>query len=379
MPLAAHPDLASRFEPALGIWDQLRKALALPSEPADIDGCNTTATGIGMIVKETIVETLTTLDPDDSTIEPRLATAWEYLGNGTWRISLREGVFGDILCARMVERKAVGLVTDGVFRDLQGVLGTGLSVWCLGAAAAPSVAGLTFVGWEETVGCGGVCVIPGDSIVADHDGAEVIPCAYLAQVLDEAPEQERREGWIADEVGRGAKLPGLAFPLMIVVIAANNGPWPALVLAASEPEAHARIMHDAHLSIAAFGGTFLMMVGPSFFFDNEKDVHWVRFVEARMARYATLRGIEISLGAMYVRLMTIMLVEKGTLTQHPSYLEHGAFYAIIALSMITFAQRPRRVQALPLRSHAMECKRRGPDEAIARCVLGKLASQSASP
>lgn len=119
------------------------------------------------------------------------------------------GVFGDILCARMVKRGAVGLVTDGVVRDLDGVLGTGLPVWARGAAAPPSVAGLTFVGWEETVGCGGVCVIPGDTIVADKDGAVVIPAAYLGDILREAPEQERMEGWIVNEVENGEKLPGL--------------------------------------------------------------------------------------------------------------------------------------------------------------------------
>lgn len=119
------------------------------------------------------------------------------------------GVFGDILCGRMVRRKAAGLVTDGVVRDLQGVLATGLSVWARGAAAPPSVAGLTFVGWEETVGCGGVCVIPGDTIVADQDGAVVIPAALLDEVVAEAPEQERMEGWIVSEVERGEKLPGL--------------------------------------------------------------------------------------------------------------------------------------------------------------------------
>jgi len=119
------------------------------------------------------------------------------------------GVFGDILCARMVKRQAVGMITDGVVRDLEGVLGSGLPVWCRGAAAPPSVAGLTFVGWEETVGCGGVCVIPGDTIVADRDGAVVIPAAYLGEILEEAPEQERMEGWIVNEVERGEKLPGL--------------------------------------------------------------------------------------------------------------------------------------------------------------------------
>lgn len=119
------------------------------------------------------------------------------------------GVFGDILCARMMKRNAAGLITDGVVRDVEGVLGTGLSVWARGAAAPPSVAGLTFVGWNETVGCGGVCVQAGETIVADRDGAVVIPDALLEEVLVEAPEQERMEGWIVDEVARGEKLPGL--------------------------------------------------------------------------------------------------------------------------------------------------------------------------
>ena len=37
------------------------------------------------------------------------------------------GIFGDILCARMVKRGVAALVTDGVVRDLEGVLGTGLA------------------------------------------------------------------------------------------------------------------------------------------------------------------------------------------------------------------------------------------------------------
>src|SRR6476620_5370637 len=72
------------------------------------------------------------------------------------------GIFGDILCARMKKRGVAALVTDGVVRDLEGVLATGLPVWCQGFAAPPSVAGLTFVGWQEAVGCGGVAVFPND-------------------------------------------------------------------------------------------------------------------------------------------------------------------------------------------------------------------------
>ncbi|WP_088348630.1 MULTISPECIES: ribonuclease activity regulator RraA [Rhodomicrobium] len=119
------------------------------------------------------------------------------------------GVFGDILCARMRYRKVAALVTDGVVRDLEGVLATELDVWAAGAAAPPSVAGLTFVGWQEPVGCGGVAIFPGDLIVADKDGAVVIPQAIVEPVLAASIEQEAFEAWIVEEVRAGAALPGL--------------------------------------------------------------------------------------------------------------------------------------------------------------------------
>jgi regulator of RNase E activity RraA len=119
------------------------------------------------------------------------------------------GIFGDILCARMKVRGVAGLVTDGVVRDLAGVLCTGLPVWCRGAAAPPSVAGLTFVNWQEPIGCGGVAVFPEDVIVVDDDGAVVIPGALVNEVVEAAVEQEKLEAWIIGEVQAGAALPGL--------------------------------------------------------------------------------------------------------------------------------------------------------------------------
>ena len=119
------------------------------------------------------------------------------------------GIFGDILCARMEKRGVAGLVTDGVLRDVAGVLTTSLKVWCDGIAAPSSVTGLTFVGWNEPIGCGGVAVFPDDIAVVDDDGAVLIPAALLDHVLAEAPEQERMEAWIMKEVERGVPLPGL--------------------------------------------------------------------------------------------------------------------------------------------------------------------------
>jgi regulator of RNase E activity RraA len=122
------------------------------------------------------------------------------------------GIFGDILCSRMRKRGVAALVSDGVVRDVAGVLATGLPVWCRGVAAPPSVAGLTFVAWQEPIGCGGVAVFPNDVIVVDADGAVLIPAALLDQVIAAAVEQEQLEGWIMREVEAGAALPGLYPP-----------------------------------------------------------------------------------------------------------------------------------------------------------------------
>lgn len=122
------------------------------------------------------------------------------------------GIFGDILCERIRVREVSGLVTDGVIRDLAGVLSTNLPVWCQGTAAPASIAGLTFVGWQMPIACGGVAVFPDDVIVADDDGAVVIPAALLDEVVADAVEQEKLEAWIIGQVRSGLPLPGLYPP-----------------------------------------------------------------------------------------------------------------------------------------------------------------------
>ena len=86
----------------------------------------------------------------------------------------------------------------------------------------------------------------------------------------------------------------IVFPLAVVSIAAWIDPIEAVVLAAAEPQEYARIMDEAHLSISAFGGTFLMMVALSYFVDQEKEVDWLRTVEARLRQWASIRGLEIA-------------------------------------------------------------------------------------
>jgi regulator of RNase E activity RraA len=122
------------------------------------------------------------------------------------------GIFGDILCARMRKRHVAALITDGAVRDRAGVLMSALPVWSAGVASPASVNGLTFVGWQQPIACGGCAIFPDDVIVADDDGAVVIPQALLEFVTHEGAEHELYESWVFSEVENGVRLPGLYPP-----------------------------------------------------------------------------------------------------------------------------------------------------------------------
>lgn len=122
------------------------------------------------------------------------------------------GVTGDILAARMVRSGIVALVTDGVVRDQDAVAASGLAVWAEGAASPPSIAGLHFCESGSTICCAGVTVMPGDYIVADQDGAIVVPAALASQVASEAETKERFEAWVLAKVEAGEALVGLYPP-----------------------------------------------------------------------------------------------------------------------------------------------------------------------
>ena len=87
----------------------------------------------------------------------------------------------------------------------------------------------------------------------------------------------------------------IVFPLAIVAIAAGIGPFEALELSLRHPDQYQTIVSAAHVTIAGFGGAFLLMVGLGFFFDQDKDVHWVRTIERFLARFAAVQAIEIAL------------------------------------------------------------------------------------
>jgi uncharacterized protein len=87
----------------------------------------------------------------------------------------------------------------------------------------------------------------------------------------------------------------LVFPLLIVGLAGNMGPIQAVQTALNAPDEYSRILGSAHHQIAAFGGTFLMMVFFSFFVARHKTEHWLQAIEQPLTRLGKMEAIEAAL------------------------------------------------------------------------------------
>ncbi|KEO98824.1 membrane protein [Erythrobacter litoralis] len=106
----------------------------------------------------------------------------------------------------------------------------------------------------------------------------------------------------------------IVFPIAIVSIAANIGPWAAVELSLGNPQEYERIVSAAHIGIAGFGGAFLAMVGLSFFFDADKEVHWIGALERGINRFSTLPAVEIGLVLALLYGVSMMLSPEESLT-----------------------------------------------------------------
>jgi peptide/nickel transport system substrate-binding protein len=74
------------------IWADKTVTIVLSEEPENLDPCNTPRAAVGRVVLKNVVETLVEIDPDDSSMKPRLATAWKQIDPSTWQFTLRKGV-----------------------------------------------------------------------------------------------------------------------------------------------------------------------------------------------------------------------------------------------------------------------------------------------
>lgn len=118
---------------------------------------------------------------------------------------------GDLYVGRLKARGAAGIVTDGGFRDTDGVARTGLPAYLRRPASPPTPVAHRPVDLQVPIGCGGVAVYPGDIVVGDRDAILVIPPDIVEAVAQEALDAYHYEEFCEVEVARGRPLKGL-FP-----------------------------------------------------------------------------------------------------------------------------------------------------------------------
>ena len=84
-------------------------------------------------------------------------------------------------------------------------------------------------------------------------------------------------------------------PVFIVMLIGHTNFNEVINLAFNHPDKYAELLHKGMHSIDAFGGTFLLLIGLGYFFDREKDIHWLGAIERRLARAARVRHIPLYL------------------------------------------------------------------------------------
>ncbi len=104
----------------------------------------------------------------------------------------------------------------------------------------------------------------------------------------------------------------VVLPVVIVSLVSGLGILNVLNLAIFEPASYGLRLSEAHYSIGAFGGIFLLLVALKYFIDDTKDVHWIHQIEKKMKSFASVESVEI-LFALFVLLGCAYFVPEHAL------------------------------------------------------------------
>ena len=105
----------------------------------------------------------------------------------------------------------------------------------------------------------------------------------------------------------------LIFPVVIVAVTADMGAMEVVNLALNDPKSYSAKLMAHHAEIAAFGGAFLLLVFLNFFLDEEKDTHWFRFIERRLAHLASVPAMSVFIALVALLVMAANIAEEGRL------------------------------------------------------------------
>lgn len=96
-------------------------------------------------------------------------------------------------------------------------------------------------------------------------------------------------------------------PILIVAMSVGESPLTITMLAFNDSTQYAKLVADAHYAIGAFGGIFLLLVSLRYFFDTQKDVHWIYLIERHLARWGSVEAIEIGIALLCIGTLSLFV------------------------------------------------------------------------
>lgn len=100
------------------------------------------------------------------------------------------------------------------------------------------------------------------------------------------------------------------FPILVVAIFAHLSMGTVAHLAVSDSLKYETYLKAAHAPIVTFGGMFLIMLFLNYFFNHEKKVHWIKFIEEPVSYLDHIRGIEIIISLFIISFLQTMIPEE---------------------------------------------------------------------
>ncbi|WHA43110.1 ribonuclease activity regulator RraA [Agrobacterium larrymoorei] len=125
------------------------------------------------------------------------------------RKDARAATAGSILITRLALRGAAGVVSDGGFRDAEGIGALDMPAYYAKPSAPTNLTLHEALDINVPIACGDVAVFPGDVLVGDKDGVMVIPANLSEELADECTGMESFEDFVLEQVKKGEAIIGL--------------------------------------------------------------------------------------------------------------------------------------------------------------------------
>lgn len=120
-------------------------------------------------------------------------------------------------------------------------------------------------------------------------------------------------------------------PISIVAISSWTNPLVIAWMAVADSEQYSMLLNAAHYTINAFGGMFLVMVAFKYFFNEDKERHWIQIVEQFLSRLGNIQAIETMLSLAVVAVLALASPEHSIEILVAGLIGIGLFISIQAI------------------------------------------------